>query len=163
RFLLRLHLDDIEFLRTVEPKQCGFSFEDLHDQQPGLGINLLHRAIEEHFQQFIEAVQVERDDAPLRFVRDLRQRAIKRLLYLANSATKLLADASRRATRQPFLQDEIVSGVIGLRGITHRLPRFALRSRSAIVARNSRAISTCAISASRARARWGKPATLLTL
>jgi hypothetical protein len=38
------------------------------------------------------------------------------------------------------------------------LPRFALRSRSAIVARNSRAISTCAISASRARARWGMPA-----
>src|SRR5262249_61559402 len=43
-------------------------------------------------------------------------------------------------------------------GIGHRLPRLALRSRSEIVARSSRAISTCAMSASRARARWGKPA-----
>ena len=46
-----LYLNNIELLWAIEAEQCGFPFEDLHDQQPGLGINLLGRAIEEHFQQ----------------------------------------------------------------------------------------------------------------
>src|SRR5262249_36244542 len=110
-----------------------------------------------------EAIYIERDDASLRLVRDLGQRAVQRFVDLADRAMKLFTYTARRATRQPFLQDEIVSGIIGLRGIIHRLPRFALRSRSAIVARSRGKTPTGEISAWRARARCGKPATRLTL
>src|SRR5262249_43359203 len=94
---------------------------------------------------------------------NLGQRTIKRFVDLADGTMQLLAYAARRTAREPFLEDKIVSGFVSLVAIAHRLPRLALRSRSRIVSRNSRAISTCAIRASRARARWGRPATLRTL
>src|SRR5262249_1608472 len=156
--LHRLHLNDVELLRAVEPEQCRLSLKDLHNQQASLSVNLLDRAFIENLNQPIETVQIKRDVAPPRIVVDLRQRAVERGIHLADSAAQFLADTARRAARQPFLQDEIITSVISLRVITHRLPRFALRSRSVIVARSSRVISTCAMSASRARARWGKPA-----
>src|SRR5262249_1134945 len=128
-----------------------------------LRIHVRDRAIKEHLQQFIEAIYIERDYTPLRIVRDLGQRTVERRIHIGGGAVQLLADAARRTTTQSLLQNKIVAGVIGLGGIIHRLPRFARRSRSRMVARSKRGISTCAIRASRARARKGKPATLLTL
>ena len=61
RSLLRLHRNDIELHRLVEAKECCLSLQNLHDQQPGLGVRLLGRANQEDLQQLIEALQIKRD------------------------------------------------------------------------------------------------------
>ena len=77
RFLLRLHLDDIELLRGIGAQDGGLAFQDFHDQQAGLAVYLLDRTLEEHLQQLVETIQIERDDPQLRSVIDLGQRTIE--------------------------------------------------------------------------------------
>ena len=84
--LHRLHLDDVKLLRAIEAEQCCLPLKDLHHQQAGLSVYLLNRASEKHLQQFVETIQIKRNYAPLRIVRDLRQRAIERGIHIGRSA-----------------------------------------------------------------------------
>jgi hypothetical protein len=53
------------------------------------GIRLLNCAGEEHLQQLVDPMQVERDVTQSRSVVELRQHAIERCIHLANSEVEL--------------------------------------------------------------------------
>ena len=72
RRLLCLHRNDIELHRLVKAEECCLSFEDLHNQQPGLGVRLLGRANQEDLQQLIEPLQIELNVTQPRRIVDLR-------------------------------------------------------------------------------------------
>ena len=74
---LRLHLHDVELLCGIGAQDGGLAFQDFHDQQAGLAVYLLDRTLEEHLQQLVETIQIERDDPQLRSVIDLGQRTIE--------------------------------------------------------------------------------------